>query len=124
MFVSLFYHDIALWQIEKDRQIREKLEEFSVSEILKRDSVNLNSVNAELQIGNTDFKPLFLPQAMRLKESLANTSNASTKDLDVNTPVNEKNGNLSTIPTNKEENKDLIGQLYENLLLSKTNTPN
>ena len=114
----------ALWQIEKDRQIREKLEEFSVSEILKRDSVNLNSVNAELQIGNTDFKPLFLPQAMRLKESLANTSNASTKDLDVNTPVNEKNGNLSTIPTNKEENKDLIGQLYENLLLSKTNTPN
>ena len=131
----------ALWQIEKDRQIREKLEEFSVSEILKRDSVNLNSVNAGLQIGNTDFKPLFLPQAMRLKESLANTSNASTKDLDVNMAVNEKNGNLSTIPqrgmnmegatplplitsTNKEENNDLIGQLYENLLLSKTNIPN
>jgi hypothetical protein len=117
----------ALWQIEKDRQIREKLEEFSVSEILKRDSINLNSVNGELQIGNTDFKPLFLPQAMRLKESLANKSNSSTKDLDVNTTVNEKNGNFSTITslnTNKEENKDLIGQLYENLLLSKTATPN
>nr|YP_009185278.1 hypothetical chloroplast RF1 [Phacotus lenticularis]ALO63627.1 hypothetical chloroplast RF1 [Phacotus lenticularis] len=115
----------ALWQIEKDRQIREKLEEFSVSEILKRDSVNLNSVNGELQIGNTDFKPLFLPQAMRLKESLANKSNSSTKDLDVNTTVNEKNLNLATITSpNKEENQDLIGQLYENLLLSKTATPN
>jgi hypothetical protein len=115
----------ALWQIEKDRQIREKLQDFSVSEILKRDSVNLNSVNAELQIGNTDFKPLFLPQAMRLKESLANTANASTKDLDVNTLVNEKMANFSTsTSTNNEENKDLIGQIYENLLLSKTKMPN
>ena len=53
---------------------------------------------------------------MRLKESLANTSNASTKDLDVNTPVNEKNGNLSTIPTNKEENRKI--KIYNNKLLS------
>jgi hypothetical protein len=120
----------ALWQIEKDRQIREKLQEFSVSEILKRDSMN-NSMGA-LQIGDRDFKPLALPQAMRLKESLLNNTNSLPKDLDFlgnNTSDKEKqlfSGQSNQLSEAGGQNsstgsKDLIAQLYENLLISNPN---
>jgi hypothetical protein len=114
----------ALWQIEKDQQIREKLQEFSVSEILKRDSMNTS--RGELQIGNRDFKPLALPQAMRLKESLLNSPNSLSKDLDLigNNSSDKENllvgGNSNQLIQAGDLNskKDLIAQLYENLLIS------
>jgi hypothetical protein len=124
----------ALWQIEKDQQIREKLQEFSVSEILKRDSVNTSV--GELQIGNKDFKPLALPQAIRLKDSLLNKTNSLSKDLEFNnfstnvqSPMSSSNldlvnslQNTTTIGSNyNKENQDLIAKLYQNLLISNPN---
>lgn len=137
----------ALWQIEKDKQIREKLQDFSVSEILKRDRINNPSfVNSNLpdglQIGDKDFKPLALPQAMVFKENLYPSLNNS-KDLEISkmkdssilSNNNSSYNNLyllgssstgdSTLsskqvlssPTLKD---DLIGKISEKALLSNT----
>ena len=118
---SLRANSDALWQIEKDRQIREKLQNMSISEILKRDSINLNSIGSELQIGDKDFKPLALPQAMRLNLRINKKENI--KDLDVNIlnegnlPVEKSALSLSN-NSFKEENRDFLLKLYKKLLLS------
>lgn len=60
-FQSLQGSTDALWQIEKDKLIAQKLSELSVNSILARDLGN----SAQLQIGNKDFKPLALPETLR-----------------------------------------------------------
>jgi len=72
----------ALWQIEKDRLIQQKLSELSPQEILNRDSnrnLSKGISSNSLQIGNKDFKPLALPQAIRLQSTL---KSADTQSLD------------------------------------------
>lgn len=56
----------SLWQYEKDRQIQQKLLELSLPEILERDNLNIwaKDINS-LQIGNFDYKPLALPEALK-----------------------------------------------------------
>nr|AYQ94177.1 hypothetical chloroplast RF1 [Borodinellopsis texensis] len=74
----------SLWQIEKERQIQEKLVELSSSDILKKDNEYLYSqhfsnfdnnsknfiYNKTLQIGDTDFKPLSIPEAIRIRHNI------------------------------------------------------
>ncbi len=135
----------ALWQIEKDRLIQQKLSELSPQEILIRDSnKNLNKgiSSKTLQIGNKDFKPLALPQAIRLQSSLNSVDNQS---LDIQ-PLSAQNNILASNQTTEKdsflsnsnplseadssaqeefvasENKpqtELINQLYTNLLANK-----
>nr|YP_009629552.1 hypothetical chloroplast RF1 [Chlorococcum tatrense]AYQ94336.1 hypothetical chloroplast RF1 [Chlorococcum tatrense] len=62
----------ALWQIEKDKLIQQKLSQLSTSEILERDSLNSFNFNI-LQIGNKDFKPLALPYAIRLNKEMTSS---------------------------------------------------
>ena len=66
----------ALWQIEKDRLIQQKLAELSPQEIMQRDTKTLNN---KLQIGNKDFKPLALPEAMRIQSNLNLDTNFNTQ---------------------------------------------
>ena len=63
----------SLWQYEKDRQIQQKLLELSIPEILERDKLNSLSWSKEinsLQIGDFDYKPLALPEALRLRNNI------------------------------------------------------
>jgi len=116
----------ALWQIEKDRLIQQKLAELSPQEIMQRDSVTINN---QLQIGNKDFKPLALPEAMRIQSTLKSDTNLSREN---NIQISTPNNNLSSIqatPQNKEipQNKEtpqiqIVNQLYENLLVNKNLT--
>jgi hypothetical protein len=68
----------SLWQYEKDRQIQQKLLELSIPEILERDqSLKING-GAEhfhhLQIGDFDYKPLAIPEALRLRQQIDSQS--------------------------------------------------
>lgn len=60
----------AYWQNEKDKQIKQELSELSISEILERDIFNNLQPTETLQIGNQDFKPLAIPEALRLRKDL------------------------------------------------------
>ena len=61
----------AYWQIEKEKQIKDELEKLSVTEILNRDRMNRSeNPTAMLQIGNQDFKPLGVPEALRIRKNL------------------------------------------------------
>jgi len=121
----------ALWQIEKDKLIQQKLAELSPQEIIQRDSQRFNN---QLQIGNKDFKPLALPEAMRIQSNLslgsksAQENNARQVPLALSQEVIRNNSNLSDIqtipPISVEENKEssqvqLVNQLYENILINQ-----
>jgi hypothetical protein len=71
----------ALWQIERDKLIQQKLSQLSISSILERDTLNKNqgAFNA-LQIGNKDFKPLALPDTLN-KIQLTQTNQDNSLDL-------------------------------------------
>jgi hypothetical protein len=103
----------ALWQIEKDRLIQQKLAELSPQQIMQRDTKTFNN---QLQIGNKDFKPLALPEAMRIQ---------STLNSDNNLPLSTLDNNLSTYQTTSDntlqnkETSQIVNKLYENLLLNK-----
>lgn len=72
----------SLWQYEKDRQIQQKLLELSIPDILERPFIlkggkggepprpdNLNILAKDinsLQIGDFDYKPLALPEALKI----------------------------------------------------------
>ena len=120
----------ALWQIEKDRLIQQKLAELSPQEIIQRDTKTFNN---KLQIGNKDFKPLALPEAMRIQSALnsdnnlniqsnssllsPNTNNISNKSN--SQPQNTDNINTSIVSNNNDTSQiQILNKLYENLLLN------
>jgi hypothetical protein len=105
----------ALWQIEKDRLIQQKLAELSPQQIIQRDTKTFNN---KLQIGNKDFKPLALPEAMRIQSTF-------NSDAYNNLPLSTFDNNLSsyqTTPDNTLENREtsqIVNRLYENLLVNQ-----
>jgi len=115
----------ALWQIEKDRLIQTKLSQLSPQEIMQRDASRLNN---NFQIGNKDFKPLALPEAMRIQSNLnsgspdakqpnylENTNSTLTSDIKENSQGQFSN---STSLDNKDGSQ-IVNQLYENLFINK-----
>lgn len=107
----------SLWQYEKDRQIQQKLLELSVPEILERNEIlnnsssNLNS----LQIGNFDYKPLGLPETIKLRENLLirnetnliNENQKSTSNSQLNTELNTKQ------LQNENQNQDIVSNVMQ-----------
>nr|ALO20845.1 hypothetical chloroplast RF1 [Chlamydomonas nivalis] len=61
------------WLLEKERQLQKTISKLSKTEILERDLINVSNSNSiknrnpELQIGDYDFKPLAIPQALRIQ---------------------------------------------------------
>jgi len=132
----------ALWQIEKDRLIQQKLSELSPQEILSRDSnknLNKGTSSKTLQIGNKDFKPLALPQAIRFQSSLQSVDNQSLDIQSLSSQTNSSAANKSTekdsflsnsnllsetgssaeeefLVSDNKPQTELINQLYTNLL--------
>jgi hypothetical protein len=107
----------SLWQYEKDRQIQQKLLELSVPEILERNEIlnnsssNLNS----LQIGNFDYKPLGLPETIKLRENLLirnetnliNENQKSSSNFQLNTELNTKQ------LQNENQNQDIVSNVMQ-----------
>lgn len=56
------------WQLHKNIQIRKQFFELSEKEILERDQAQIG--NKILQIGDKDYKPLAIPEALRIQEQL------------------------------------------------------
>nr|UZA61407.1 Ycf1 [Chlorogonium euchlorum] len=120
----------ALWQIEKDKLIQQKLSELSSAEILERDQMfNYKG----LQIGNKDFKPLALPEAIRIKDSIIknqtfssyNADNALAGKSEAQTAFNVPltNGSFNEASSKNKNKNDVVNKLYENLFIRSTPNP-
>nr|YP_009450241.1 hypothetical chloroplast RF1 [Pectinodesmus pectinatus]AOS53116.1 hypothetical chloroplast RF1 [Pectinodesmus pectinatus] len=125
------------WQMQKNMQIRKQLFELSEKEILERDEMKSSNIsvfssqnaNEEknkdsqnsynfLQIGDKDYKPFAIPEALRIREKLIqkeilrfnnsamkNSSNGKLQDESLE---NSKTLNLSTTEQSKQmKNKNL-----------------
>ena len=133
----------SLWQYEKDRQIQQKLLELSIPEILERDKLNNQQISTysnkkydSLQIGDFDYKPLAIPEAIRLRENLLKDSSSLSKDNSASlnyqsSPSNSTDSILlnlgdvnsnETLSLNKETNNDIISQLAKTSLLYDKST--
>jgi len=113
----------ALWQIEKDRILQQKLSQLSSIEILERDAMNQNNMHF-LQIGNKDFKPLAIPEAIRMKSLNTLPMNVTVGSESLSNNIKEE-GSLGAVnissQKNTSENLQLINKLYENVLLKNAN---
>jgi threonine/homoserine/homoserine lactone efflux protein len=125
----------SLLQLEKDRQIQQKLLELSVPEILERDKFNnlehskfllnknldltsLKSKNSSdyasinmLQIGDFDFKPLSMPEAIRLRGSLKNNNILNKQSMSNSQMPNNANG--GKLPSELDNTKNILGFIRE-----------
>ena len=112
----------SLLQFEKDRQIEQKLLELSIPEILERDQLNNlntnnltenNSSSNQLQIGDYDYKPLSIPQAIKLRE-ISDTKKSMTNTQEIKSFTNLKdesigiNSNTSLLQKEFSEDKSTL----------------
>nr|AYQ94397.1 hypothetical chloroplast RF1 [Chloromonas rosae] len=82
------------WQLEKERQLKKTISKLSKTEILERDFINVSNGNPELQIGDYDFKPLAIPQALRIQLANQPKTTINQYELENNNKTNHKQ-NLS-----------------------------
>nr|QFS20066.1 hypothetical chloroplast protein RF1 [Pediastrum duplex] len=86
-----------VWQKLSYNDIKNELKELSIPEILERDNINPNI----LQIGDKDYKPLAIPEAMRIRDAYLNQMSSSlTKSVAGSSPV------LSQLRRRSEEAKE------------------
>lgn len=133
-----------IWETELNSELKNKLSQLSISEIVERDKKALTNyvekVEGEktLQIGNKDIKPLAMPEALMIRERLTRQSlnsslgrfkdNSTENLLDTSTNSNnmlsskeeysEKLSNHSLIQNNSSSQNnetDMIGKIYENV---------
>nr|WVD56182.1 hypothetical chloroplast RF1 [Tetradesmus sp. JML-2023b] len=138
------------WQNQKNMQIRKQLFELSEKEILERDQMtngknqvfafskngieqkNEKTKNAfnTLQIGDKDYKPLAIPEALRIREKLIQKDvlrfNGPEKNSFVSSSTvfseNSKNLNVSTSEESKiQSSRDDFSQIPPNMFDSQTN---
>nr|WVD55975.1 hypothetical chloroplast RF1 [Tetradesmus dimorphus] len=138
------------WQNQKNMQIRKELFELSEKEILERDQIkngknqvfsfsengieqkNEKTENAfkSLQIGDKDYKPLAIPEALRIREKLIQKDvlhfngpeeNSFVKSSTVSLE-NSKNLNVSTSEESKiQSSRDASSQMFSNMFDPQTN---
>nr|YP_009238279.1 hypothetical chloroplast protein RF1 [Chlorotetraedron incus]AMO01157.1 hypothetical chloroplast protein RF1 [Chlorotetraedron incus] len=112
-----------VWQNQKNKQIQQQLSELSISEILKRDQITqktIESLNNKsmLQIGEKDFKPLAIPEAIRIRENL--TPNILNFAEETSTAFKEQANNLkNSLQSSNTQIENL--ESLENLKINKTN---
>ena len=100
----------ALWQIEKDRLIQQKLSQLSPLERIERDKQRFNN---KLQIGKKDFKPLALPETLQISSNLNpfasspprfEETRGSSRDLGSVTT------NSNTLNSSSRESRDILSR--------------
>lgn len=99
------------WQIHKNKQIRKQFNELSEKEILERDQsqqiqqTQSDFYNQILQIGDKDYKPLAVPEALRIRDQLIQqellrftTQTSNNSNMVASTVLNQNivNTNLQT----------------------------
>ena len=128
--------DILL-DLETNIKIKSTLSNLSSKEIVQRDSINYENYveripgEKQLQIGNKDYKPLNIPQAIRLRQQLLeenilnfNSPNSMNTESIVNKKsssiVNSSNRNIqknNSIMDINKKNLTSLDKLYENILI-------
>lgn len=110
----------AYWQMQKDKQIQEELDKLSIEDILTRDEkTRAQNSFAMLQIGNQDFKPLGVPEALRIRENLVKQGQLTFGKN--NQEVSELNSNLlnnsleSSFKTPSQQDQNVVSNLSQNL---------
>ncbi len=112
----------AYWQLEKNKQIKQELSELSILEILERDSLNNQRTLDSLQIGNQDFKPLALPEALRIRKNLIEKNNLKFGIQD-QTETKVISPNLTSLENSNQFNSNQIlnsNSSVEDFVLSPT----
>jgi len=132
------------WQFEKNNQIRKQLFDLSETEILERDRLNTNifqtktqknfntnistspqltdTIKSTLQIGDKDFKPLAIPEALRIREKLVQKEmlrfDPTIKSVKTSTSIETNNNTVSALSENVQEvSKQKINKKQEENLL-------
>lgn len=110
----------SLWQYEKDRQIQQKLIELSLPEILERNEILNNSLNekSSLQVGDFDYKPLALPETLKLRENLLENSdlNQQKNSSNFSSTLNSQNKPHDSQPSSTN---DILSKVIETSLINK-----
>nr|YP_009238383.1 hypothetical chloroplast protein RF1 [Bracteacoccus aerius]AMO01261.1 hypothetical chloroplast protein RF1 [Bracteacoccus aerius] len=140
----------AIWQIENDVQIQQQLSKLSVSEILERDSYTMtNMAENTLQIGDKDYKPLAIPEALRIRENLiqnkllnfddsydstqnatlqsdskTDSNNKNKQIIDTLEKLNQKTSKMISNDNTQKSDLDFIGQISQNSLISNDKNQN
>jgi hypothetical protein len=127
------------WQNQKNMQIRKELFELSEKEILERDqmtnAIEQNNEKTEnafqaLQIGDKDYKPFAIPEALRIREKLIQKDilrfngpkENSFIESSTNSFDNSKNLNASTSEEFKLQNsRNLSSQMSQTMVDSQSN---
>ena len=113
----------SLLQYEKDRQIQQKLLELSIPEILERNTVlnNQGGLTNSLQIGDFDFKPLAMPEAIKTRENLLKDKNLIFENQNsiIAKSTSADNPLLGGVSKN-----DILSRTIETSLATNRNTPN
>lgn len=112
----------AAWQIEKEKQIKQELDNLSVTEILNRDQLNrTENPTAILQIGNQDFKPLGIPEALRIRNDLIQKGQLTfgtekSKISEVYSNLSNKQISADELYANSTDTQNILSNLSQNLL--------
>jgi len=139
----------SLWQYEKDQHILNKLLELSIPEILERNklaySYNLPAFTNPLQgnkleglpgvqldllqVGNFDYKPLALPETIKLRENLLKDKEVlvdkqRNQQYNYNSQTASKIDNISLNNGEKRLDSDILSRVVTNSILSEDNKQN
>lgn len=108
------------WQVEYDKTLISTLEKLTEKQILKRDQISYNNKaenvlgDNRLQIGDQDFKPLQVPEAIRIRNELEQQGRLKFGSVDNIIANNQQNPNMNLSESSNENN--IVNQLTTNLL--------
>lgn len=115
----------AKWQVESDKNLISILEKLTEKQILKRDQISYTNTSLNvlgenrLQIGDQDFKPLQIPEAIRIRNELEQQGRLKFGSANEIVTTNKENPAIYLNESSNENNTDknnIINQLTLNVL--------
>nr|AWI68293.1 hypothetical chloroplast protein RF1 [Pediastrum duplex] len=99
-----------VWQTLSYKDIKNELKELSIPEILECDNINPNI----LQIGDKDYKPLAIPEAIRIRDAYLNQMSSSlTKSIE---NLNSLQETQKLVEEKMEKSNNIVDKVYTNIL--------
>nr|YP_009492022.1 hypothetical chloroplast protein RF1 [Pediastrum angulosum]AWI68099.1 hypothetical chloroplast protein RF1 [Pediastrum angulosum] len=99
-----------VWQTLSYNDIKNELKELSIPEILERDKINPNI----LQIGDKDYKPLAIPETIRIRDAYLNQMSSSLKKSVEN--LNSLQETQKVVEEKMEKSNNIVDKVYTNIL--------
>ena len=125
----------ALWELENNKQLKQNIEKLSANDILKRDNNNYEKISErvfgekKLQIGNKDYKPLNIPEAIRIRKNLIenNILNFGVINNENKNLISKNETSVTQTPNSLKDSENLpninnlngsnvLNQIYGNIL--------